>query len=365
MPAAGTAATTRTGDTGEPDEVNASRPVRRGADGKGPGDRNLAGGLPNKNVGEALERVLQRHHRHLKAAAKAVDDARRAAEPAPPVGPPPSRPPTARQAAVQAARERRTALYAEVRALHAQGLSQRAVARRLGISRATVGKFIAGEACPERALYPQRATRPVTLLTPYEPYLRERWAAGCHNAWRLWAEIRAQGFPGSRSLVRLRLAAWRTEPARRGRPAPGAAPPGPPAHPPMRALSPRQAHWLLVAPQDAIEPDHRAALDHLGRHCPDIPIAQRLTLAFGRLVRERDAAAFAAWLAEATASGVAEFRELAAGMARDRAAIEAALRHEWSNGRTEAQVLQLKAVRRQMRGRGGFELLRRRVIRVA
>ena len=49
----------------------------------------------------------------------------------------------------------------------------------------------------------------------------------------------------------------------------------------------------------------------------------------------------------------------------DLAAIEAALRHEWSNGRTEAHVLQLKAVRRQMRGRGGFELLRRRVIKVA
>jgi transposase len=70
-------------------------------------------------------------------------------------------------------------------------------------------------------------------------------------------------------------------------------------------------------------------------------------------------------LVEAEACGVAEFRELAAGMARDRAAVEAALRHDWSNGRTEAQVLQLKAVRRQMRGRGGFELLRRRVVKRA
>ncbi|MCC6630160.1 MAG: ISL3 family transposase [Chloroflexi bacterium] len=318
-----------------------------------------------KNVGEALARVLQRHHRRLTAAAKAVDDARRAAEPAPPVVPPPPRPPTARQAAVQAARERRMALYTEVRALHARGLSQRAVARQLGVSRATVAKFVAGEVCLERALYPPRAPQPTTILTPYEPYLRERWAAGCHNAWRLWEEIRAMGFAGSRSLVRLRLAAWRTEPGRGGRPAPGAAEPGPPARPTARALSPRQARWLLVAPVDEVEPAHLAVLDHLCRHCPDVPIAQRLTLAFGRLVRERDVAAFATWLADATASGVAEFRELAAGIARDRVAIEAALRHEWSNGRTEAHVLQLKAVRRQMRGRGGFELLRRRVIKAA
>jgi transposase len=165
--------------------------------------------------------------------------------------------------------------------------------------------------------------------------------------------------------VRLRLAAWRTEPGRRGRPTPGAAEPGPPPRPATRALSPRQARWLLVAPAEEGEPAHRATLDHLCQHCPAVPIAQRLTLAFHRLLRERDAAAFAAWLAEAKASGVPEFRELAAGMERDRPAIEAALRHEWSNGRTEAQVLQLKAVRRQMRGRGGFELLRRRVIKVA
>jgi len=42
--------------------------------------------------------------------------------------------------------------------------------------------------------------------------------------------------------------------------------------------------------------------------------------------------------------------------------VNAALQYRWSNGQTEAQVLQLKAVRRQMRGRGGFALVRRRVV---
>ncbi|HEX2186647.1 MAG TPA: transposase [Chloroflexota bacterium] len=73
----------------------------------------------------------------------------------------------------------------------------------------------------------------------------------------------------------------------------------------------------------------------------------------------------APWLAAAATSGVAELREFAAGIERDRAAVENALIYEWSNGQTEAQVLQLKGVRRQMRGRGGFELLRRRVVKVA
>jgi hypothetical protein len=33
-----------------------------------------------------------------------------------------------------------------------------------------------------RALYPPQAAQPATILTPSEPYLREYWAASCHNA---------------------------------------------------------------------------------------------------------------------------------------------------------------------------------------
>ena len=133
----------------------------------------------------------------------------------------------------------------------------------------------------------------------------------------------------------------------------------------MQVLSPRQARWLLVTPPEDLEPEQATYLAHLCESCPDVPRAQQLTLAFTQLLRERDAAAFATWLVTAKASGVPEFRDLAAGMEPDQAAIEAAFQYEWSNGQTEAHVLQVKTVRRQMRGRGGFELLRRRVVKVA
>jgi hypothetical protein len=45
----------------EPGTVKAARPVRREAVGKGPSRRDLAGGPPDKNVGETVERVLRRH----------------------------------------------------------------------------------------------------------------------------------------------------------------------------------------------------------------------------------------------------------------------------------------------------------------
>jgi len=106
-------------------------------------------------------------------------------------------------------------------------------------------------------------------------------------------------------------------------------------------------------------------LGYLGEHAPAILAGQRLAVAFLRLVRERDAAALAPWLATAEARGLAEFVACARGIVRDRAAVEAALTTPWSNGQTAARVLQLQTVRRQMRGRGGFALVRRRVVTAA
>ena len=55
-----------------------------------------------------------------------------------------------------------------------------------------------------------------------------------------------------------------------------------------------------------------------------------------------------------------EFRDFAAGLRRDSAAVEAAVTSEWSSGQVEGQVTRLKLVKRSMYGRAGFPLLRQR-----
>ena len=112
----------------------------------------------------------------------------------------------------------------------------------------------------------------------------------------------------------------------------------------------------------SLRPADQAYRDRLLAECPEIALGQRLVLEFRRLVRERDHPAFAGWLAEAKASGVPELREFVGGIERDRAAVEQALRSEWSNGQTEGQITKLKLVKRSMYGRAGLELLRRRVL---
>ena len=97
----------------------------------------------------------------------------------------------------QASRARRYALYAQVKALQAQGRAIIQIARELNISRQTVRKYMASEQFPE---YP-RSQRQKSMLDPYVPYLQERWDAGCHNTQQLWRELLAQGFAGSSRSV--------------------------------------------------------------------------------------------------------------------------------------------------------------------
>ena len=52
----------------------------------------------------------------------------------------------------------------------------------------------------------------------------------------------------------------------------------------------------------------------------------------------------------------------AVGIKKDQAAVEAGLSLPWNNGAVEGSVNRLKMIKRQMYGRAGFALLRRRVL---
>jgi transposase len=59
---------------------------------------------------------------------------------------------------------------------------------------------------------------------------------------------------------------------------------------------------------------------------------------------------------------IALIASFASGVARDEAAVRAAITSSWSNGQTEGQITRLKLVRRQMYGRGKIDLLQARLI---
>ena len=317
------------------------------------------------NVGDTLERVIGRHHQALRTAAAAVDASRSAPAATPATADRPLDPSpvhlTRTQQEQQRRRARRLERYQQVRALHQQGLSLRAISTEIDISRKTARRFLEAETFPERA----QRQRGRSKLTPYEPYVRERWAAGCRNAHTLWEEVRARGFTGAPSLIRRAVADWRTEPARHGRVAQMDVPRGVLALPPTRVWSPRHARWLLTKAVADLEPEDEAYCASLLHAAPDLALAQERTQSFCQVVHDRDRPGLLRWLSETEHCSLPEFRGFVAGVRRDQAAVEAALVWEWSNGQTEGQINRLKALKRQMYGRAKLDLLRQRFLYAA
>ena len=317
-----------------------------------------------KNVGDALERVLlgqQAALRRAHAAPPTADVARGVAMPAQDAAETSGGVHTDRTVPPTPATVRREARYAQIIALRTAGHTIRAIARQTELSRMTVRKYLRAERCPGP---PNRAGM-LTAGSRWEERLRQRWDAGERNAAALWRALRAEGFPGSAGSIRRSVGRWREEPGRRGRrPTDGGerSRAGPaPAPPP----SPRQVRWWLLQPIDERTADQVAFLERLCDQCPAVQTAQAVVQAFGRIVRERDRAAFDGWLTTTEACGVAELAAVATFMRRDYDAIVAALTLPWSNGQTEGHVTRLKLVKRQMYGRGRLDLLKRRLIRPA
>jgi transposase len=303
-----------------------------------------------KNVRDALVRLLDRHHEYVKTAARmALHAIPRAPPPVhSPATPVLAKPPTP-QNPLPSPRSRRMQRYEQVRELHRQGVSQRQIARLLGLDRGTVARF----ACAET--YPERAARPYpTRVDAFAEYLRERWAQGCRNAAQLTRELRSEGFAGSYFAIKRFLTRHFHE--------------SPRDTPPMIPLPPRTpssrcvASWLLRAPEQ-LTSEQRAFVRMLGGARQELQRARRLVRRFGRLVRERLPDELERWLARASRPSVPpELRRFAKGLRADRAAVRAALMYPWSNGQVEGQINRLKLIKRQMYGRAKLDLLRKRVL---
>ncbi len=292
-----------------------------------------------RNLGDVIRRVLLRH----------AGLVRRVRTP----GAPPSltrfRPD--RAASRARTRAQMAECHAAIHAAAGRGLNKSAIARALGVHRHTVQKYLALDAAPER----RRTNRAVSLLAPYEAHLRQRWQQGLRDARALWREIQGHGYPGSyrpvaRAVRQLRLA--------------DAA--GQTAAPPPDGLTPPQAvGLLLIRPADRARAQD-AAIDQLRALHPDIATAIPLLDRFVTLIRTRGEAGqesrLTRWLADAAGSGLPELTAFAVKLRQDLAAVRAGLTLPWSQGQTEGQILKLKMLRRQMYGRGNFDLVRKRAL---
>jgi len=149
------------------------------------------------NLSATMERVLEERSRQL--ILPPVQDS--AAESKPPTdggtGTDTPRTTPTRPTQSELKRQRRLERYEQVVALFQSGQSQAAISRALGIERKTIRRWLRRGEFPERKPPHRRPPK----VSEFGAYLEQRWTEGCHNASRLYHEIREKGYSGKRAMV--------------------------------------------------------------------------------------------------------------------------------------------------------------------
>ncbi|MFE5827719.1 ISL3 family transposase [Streptomyces erythrochromogenes] len=240
--------------------------------------------------------------------------------------------------------DRTRTTHATIHALVEAGHSRRAIQRQLGMTSRTVKRY-ADAAKPEDLFAGQWQTR-TSVLDEYKSYLDDRWSEGRTNAWKLWEEIVPLGYQGSYQRVRAYLREKRTSP----RPVTA------------RPSSPRAvAGWILRRPESLSEIEH-LHLKNIRANCPEIDALTGHVRSFATMLTERQGERLPDWLDAVLQDDLPSLHTLAAGIDRDRDAVVAGLTLPWNSGVVEGHVNRIKMLKRQMFGRAGFQLLRKRVL---
>ena len=316
-----------------------------------------------KNLRDALKRLADRFHGPVRNAAEIAAASR--SLPLDPASPIKTENPPEDSESGQAletpespaAQNKWRLLYQQVIELRQQQVSQREIARRTGLDRGTVGRYLKAGTFPERTPGWSRGPKS-SLANEHLSHLKRRWDEGCRNASQLFQEVQSQGFRGSYYAVRRALAKWR-EPGSSARSSPKNVPA-------FKVPSASNVAWLLFKREKDLEGTEQRFVQELKTQCPSIKQGAELGQEFIAMIRERQIENWPTWFERATAPDVPQdIRNFALSLKSDEAAVKAALSLEWSNGQVEGQINRLKTLKRQMYGRGSLELLRKRILLAA
>ena len=307
-----------------------------------------------QNLGDCLEKIAQRGIRLEEQSVPLPGqsaDVPQQMEPMADSVPPPARPPTRAEQEKTATHRRRQNRQDAILNLRQQGASIRTIAATLHLHRRTVRRYLLS--LPDNA----RPRRP-SVCDAYRAYLRQRWDEGVHNGHQLYQEIRAQGYTGSQSGLRHYLQPWRADlPPTVGSSRSRRVVPKPPK---TRDISPRFFRRLVLKNLRTAEEED--LLTRIAASSSSLATSVSLAHEFASAIRAHDVAAFDAWLDKASAAGVPEWKGFVDGLRRDIDAVHNGITLAWSQGAVEGSINRLKLIKRAMYGRGGHDLLRRRVI---
>jgi len=220
----------------------------------------------------------------------------------------------------------------------------------LGIGLRTVRLFVRAGAFPERA-------KPIgtkSAIDPYRGLLQRLWAQGHRTPHQLWQELVTQGFSGGYMMVYRLVQIQREVASSRAAKTK--------EHPALSA--PRHLAWLLVHDPTQLNQQEQQTLT-LIRQDSRVETVYQVAQQLIGMVKERKADSLQSWLDACSGSQIVELENFAQGLQKEFSALQAALTLPYSNGPVEGVITKVKLIKRSMYGRGGFPLLRQRVLKAA
>nr|WP_308251448.1 transposase [Streptomyces albireticuli] len=120
------------------------------------------------------------------------------------------------------------------------------------------------------------------------------------------------------------------------------------------------AGWILRRPENLAETE-TLQLKAVLAHCPELDARTRHVWSFATMLTDRQGQHLPDWLDPVRQDDLPSLHTLVAGIDRDRDAVIAGLTLPWKSGVVEGHVNRIM-LKRQMFGRAGFQLLRKRVL---
>ncbi|MDX3523312.1 ISL3 family transposase [Streptomyces scabiei] len=292
-----------------------------------------------QNLPAAVEKTCHQHRDCLRKRAE-EETVTEASEPSPMLLPPAELP---RTQIIERTRHR----YEDIHRLLEKRWTISAIARRQNLDRKTVRRF--RDTDLNELLATARDRRPNGVLEPLKAYLNTRFteAQGQVSGTRLFLEIQARGYRGSRQVVRKHPAALRAGTAE-----------------PVRAdiPSPRKITSWIMRPRETLTESQDERLLQVRLACLDITRACDLARAFADMVRHQRGYLLLEWIRQAEQDAPEPMKGFVGFLRQDLDAVTAGLTLPWSSGVVEGHVNRVKTLRRAMYGRASFELLRTRIL---
>jgi len=232
--------------------------------------------------------------------------------------------------------------FYEVKQLYSDGYTKISIARKLGLSEATVKKYVDLKEPPVLAYNSQRNRMKI------EPYMDKINELALKNIKPsvIFQELRSIGYTGSKAYLRKIISEQRKISFA----------------PPKKKIKRKALISLLYKNLENISGLNEESLCCIIERYPKLSDIYFFVKSFKEMMFSKHYEQLEGWIENAQKSDIPEIHSFINGLKQDFNAVKAAIQYPYNNGVAEGTVTKIKLIKRTMFGRASFDLLKTKIL---